>query len=363
MKVVHVETGRHFYGGAQQVVYIARGLQALGVDNALVCPPRSGIADAARAANLEVIETACRGDLDIRFVWRLRQILAELKPDLVHCHSRRGADFLGGQAASMVAIPAVVSRRVDNPESAMLAALRYRRFRRVIAISRAISQVLQDTGIAPNRIEVIRSAVDTERFTRPPERARLERDFGIGERDLAVACAAQLIPRKGHRYLLEAAAQLRAAHPTLRIVLFGQGPEEAALRSLSAELNLDGVVQFAGFRDDLDDFLGAFDLLVHPALAEGLGVVTLKAQAAGVPVVASAAGGLVEAVRDGETGALVPPGDAQALANAMRLLLDDSKLRARYARAAPQHMQASFSIDAMVEAHSRLYRAVLDESG
>lgn len=359
---MHVETGRHFYGGAQQVVYIARGLQARGVDSVLVCPPHSGIATEARAANLQVVETACRGDLDIRFVWRLRQILAELKPDLVHCHSRRGADFLGGQAAAMLAIPAVVSRRVDNPESTVMTSLRYRRFRRVVAISEAISTVLQKAGLAAGRIEVIRSAVDTERFKRPAERERLEREFGIGKQHLALACAAQLIPRKGQRLLLEAAARLRTDHPAMRIVLFGQGPEGAALRTLAAELNLEDIAYFAGFRDDLDDFLGAFDLLVHPALAEGLGVITLKAQAAGVPVVAAAAGGLTEAVSDSETGTLVAPGDVSALTHALHVLLDDSELRARYATAAPLHMQASFSIDAMVEAHLRLYATVLDEA-
>ena len=361
-RVVHVETGRHFYGGAQQVLYIARGLQVRGVDSVLVCPPQSGIAAAARAAELTVIETPCAGDLDLRFVWRLRQILADLKPDLVHCHSRRGGDFLGGQAAAMLGLPAVVSRRVDNPESALMASLRYRRFRRVVAISEAIAAVLEGAGVKADRIAVIRSAVDTERFKRRWRASAWSRSLALAADQLALACAAQLIPRKGQRLLLDAVARLRADHPTIRIVLFGQGPEEAALRTQSAELNLEDTVHFAGFRDDLDDYLGAFDLLVHPALAEGLGVITLKAQAAGVPVVASAAGGLIEAVHDGETGTLVPPGDVAALTDALRTLLDDSELRARYAKAAPLHMQTSFSIDAMVEAHLRVYRAVLNDA-
>lgn len=360
MKIVHVETGRHLYGGAQQVLYIVRGLRDRGVDNLLVCPPGSEIARSAERVGLPLALLDCSGDLDLAFVWRLRKTLAAFEPDVVHCHSRRGADFLGGQAAAMLGIPAVVSRRVDNREPNVLAALRYHKFERIVAISAAIADVLREAGVAPARVCVIRSAVDVERFEATPARSRLADEFQIGETHFALACAAQLIPRKGQRILLEALATVTQAHPELRAVLFGRGPDEAELKAHCSRLGLDGVVQFAGFRSDLDEYLGAFDALVHPALAEGLGVITLKAQAAGVPVIASAVGGLTEAVADGESGLLVTPGEVAALAAAIAPLLDDSALRARYASAGRQRMRESFSIDAMVDAHLKLYEAVLD---
>lgn len=360
MKVLHVETGRHLYGGAQQVLYITKGLSERGVDNVLVCPPGSDIAVAANAAGINTVELPCRGDLDVKFVWRLRQVMAELNPDLVHCHSRRGADFLGGQAAAMLGIPAVVSRRVDNVESRFVAGLRYRRFRRVIAISQAIANVLIEAGLDRRKLVVIRSAVDVERFAEAPNRDVLRREFGIGSKQIAVACAAQLIPRKGQMDLLAAVARLQPSHSELRVVLFGQGRDERRLRDLRDELGLGTSVQFAGFRDDLDSYLGAFDLLVHPALTEGLGVVALKAQAAGVPVIASAAGGLAEVVVDGKTGLLVPPSDDKRLADAMTKLIDDSALRDRYAKAARDHARAQFSVEPMVAAHLRLYETLLN---
>ena len=360
-KIVHVETGRHLYGGAQQVLYIVTGLAARGVDNWLVCTPDSAIAGAAAEAGVTVVEIPCRGDLDLRFTWRLRQMLAATAPDIVHCHSRRGADVLGGQAAAMLGIPAVVSRRVDNPESKLLSALRYRRFERVIAISDAIAGVLADAGLDARKIVVIRSAVDAAAFGAAPERAVLAAEFGIGPEHFAIACAAQLIPRKGQRYLLDAVARLTAQRPGLRVVLFGQGAEEAALKARCQALGLSDVVRFAGFRADLDRYLGAFDVLAHPALAEGLGVITLKAQAAGVPVVAFAAGGLPEAVVHEQTGLLVPPADTVRLAEALALLSDDRDLRDRYARAAREHAEASFSVDAMVTGHLRLYEAILND--
>ena len=363
MKTVHVETGRHVYGGAQQVLYIARGLAERGIDSTLVCVPGSDVAAAARDLDLELVELPCLGDLDLRFIWRLRQALERISPDIVHCHSRRGADFLGGQAAAMLGLPAVVSRRVDNPDTRVMAALRYRTFKRVVAISDAIAAELRNAGVPPDKIRVIRSAVDVTRFDGPFERARLEEEFNIRPEELAVACAAQLIARKGQHTLLDAVAELEPRHRNLRVVLFGQGADEAALKAKCAALGLETRVQFAGFRHDLDDYLGAFDVLVHPALAEGLGVITLKAQAAGVPVVASAVGGLPEAVGDNESGRLVPPGDVAALVTALDGVLGDSALRRRYAVAAKQRMRASFSIDTMLDAHIDLYNTVLNGVG
>ncbi len=116
MKILHVESGRHLYGGAQQVVYLAKGLNERGIDNTLVCSPGSGVDIAARDADITVANLNCAGDLVLAFAFRLRQRVLEENPDISHCHSRRGGDFLGGLAATGTSIPAVISRRVDNTD-------------------------------------------------------------------------------------------------------------------------------------------------------------------------------------------------------------------------------------------------------
>lgn len=361
MKVVHVETGRHVYGGAQQVLWLVAALEARGIGNRLVCPPGSDIERAARDAGIDVRPLPCAGDLDLRFLFRLARLLEAEPPDLVHCHGRRGADWQGGRAARRAGVPAVVSRRVDNREARWLARLRYRPFERIVAISQAIAEVLAADGVEPGRITVIRSAVDAERFTAEPNCAAFCAEYGLRADTQVIFCVAQLIPRKGQRFLLEALAALAARYPKLRAIFFGRGPAEAELRALATNLGLGGIVQFAGFRDDLDDYLACADLLVHPALEEGLGVAALKAQAAAVPVVAFAAGGLAEAVADGETGLLVPPGDGEALTAAIASLLDDPG-RCRQLGARGKHrMQTEFAVDTMADAHVALYRSVLDE--
>ena len=360
MKILHVETGRHLYGGPQQVIYLISALRERGHNCTLVCPPESGIDAAARSAGIPVRNLFCAGDLDLPFAYRLVQYLQTSKPDLVHCHSRRGADMLGGLAASIADVPAVVSRRVDNTEMRLLAALRYRPFKKIIAISEAIAAVLRDHDVDDDRIEVIRSAVDTEHFAAPADCAAYRADFGLPQDALVIAAAGQLIPRKGHRYLLQAVAELQHSHPNLRTIIFGEGYLNNQLREQAASLGLGEVVQFAGFRDDLDSYMSCVDVFVHPALAEGLGVVTLKAAAAGVPVVGFKAGGLVEAVVDGQTGILVQPENVEELRGAIAALLDDAGLRQQMGAAGRERMQNEFSIDTMVDKHITLYESVLN---
>ena len=360
MKILHVETGRHLYGGPQQVIYLISALMGRGHECTLVCPPDSGIDAAARAADIPVRNLFCAGDLDLPFAYRLSQYLQSSKPDLVHCHSRRGADLLGGLAASFADVPAVVSRRVDNTEMRLMAALRYRPFKKIIAISEAIAAVLRDRDVDEQRIEVIRSAVDTARFAALPDREAFRQEFAIADDAIVVAAAGQLIPRKGHRYLLQAFAAVRHSHPQARLIIFGEGYLNNQLRAQAASLGLGDGAQFAGFRDDLDDFMGCFDIFAHPALAEGLGVVTLKAAAAGVPVVGFNAGGLAEAVIDGETGMLVPAENVAALRDAIVALIDEEDLRQRMGSMGRERMQKEFSIATMVDKHITLYDSILN---
>ena len=360
MKILHVETGRHLYGGPQQVLYLMSALKARGHAGTLVCPPGSGIDEAARTAVLSVRNLFCAGDIDLPFAYRLTNYIKESKPDIVHCHSRRGADVLGGLAASFADVPAVVSRRVDNTEMKLTAALRYRPFKKIIAISEAVAAVLRDRGVEDDRIEVILDAVDVSEFEKPVDLDAFRAEFNIPDNCLVIAAVAQLIPRKGHRFLLDALAQLKDKQPPFRVIIFGQGPLETELREQAASLGLGDHVQFAGFHKNLDALYGCFDIFVHPALAEGLGVVTLKAAAAEVPVVGFAAGGLSEAVDDNNTGILVPPEDTDGLANAISSLIADEALRKKMGVAGRERMRKQFSIDTMANKHVQLYQSILN---
>ena len=375
MKTLHLETGRHLYGGPRQVLLLLDGLRKRGVGVTLACPTDSAIAAAATAAGHEVITHAIGGDLDVSAISFLTRTVERLKPDLLHAHSRRGADFFGGLAATIARIPAVLTRRVDNPDTPVVGSLKYLAYDRVIAISDAVHEQLQRQGVPPEKLRTIRSSIDAAACQPTWTREQFLAEFTLEPAHRIVAVVAQLIPRKGHALLLQAWPLIHKRCPDARLLIFGAGPLQAELEAQLRDESLHdhtghdhtgqsgtglvSTVTFAGFRPDLRAFLGRIDLLVHPATREGLGIGLLEAQAAGVPVVAFAAGGVPEAVADGDTGLLVEPGNASALAEAVILLLDDPNWRQKLGGAAAERIRTRFSPDRMVEAYIELYREVL----
>ncbi|WP_440996099.1 glycosyltransferase [Arhodomonas sp. SL1] len=358
MTVVHVETGTHLYGGALQVLMLLRGLAASPGRQVLVCPAGSEIAEAARGVADRVVAVPVHGDLDIAFGARLYRVLREEGADLVHLHSRRGADVIGGIAARLAGVPAVLSRRVDNPEPRCWVALKYRLYAHVITISEGIRAVLLAEGLAPEKVTCVPSAVDTEAYRPDCDRDWFRREFGLADDEPTVGMAAQFIPRKGYRVLVEAAPAILAEHPRSRFLLFGRGPEEGAIRSLVRERGLEERFIFAGFREDLPRVLPCLDVLAHPAHMEGLGVILLQAAACGVPVVASAAGGIPEIVVDGENGSLIDDGDVEALSSAIVGLLHRPQCCHALGQAGRERVRRVFSIDAMVAGNRSVYARV-----
>jgi len=168
MKVMHVEAGRNLYGGALQVFYLLRHLSTRNVDNILVCPPGSAIGKECREfATIE--ECRMGGDLDALLCGRLQKIIALHQPDIVHIHSRRGADIWGGLAARRSHTPALLTRRVDNREANFLARWKGGLYKKVVAISEGIRQVQLSMGLTAAHVITIHSAVDTDAYRPAPE--------------------------------------------------------------------------------------------------------------------------------------------------------------------------------------------------
>ena len=362
MRVVHIESGQHLYGGAQQVRYLLAGLAAEGIDNVLICPRGSAIADAVGGINgqAEVIEIPMRGDLDIALPGRLRSLIESRQPDLVHVHSRRGADKFGGWNARWAGVPAVLTRRVESAEFRTIALLKYQPYAAIIAISRAIERELKDNmGLSEQRIHYVASGVDTERF-RPAEHAgRLQALFGIPEHAITIGVIAQLIERKGHARLFDLLPPLIADNPNLHVLCFGQGPLADALSAQLDELGISANVHLAGFRGDLSRLLPELNVLAHPAEREGLGVAVLEAMSCGVAVVASDTGGLTDVVEHERTGLLVATEDERGWSDALRLLISDTDLRIRLGTLGRRRIEADFSATQMTAGNLEVYHHVM----
>lgn len=360
MRVLHVESGRHLYGGAQQMLSLVQGLRPLGVESVVACPVGAEVAEACRP-HAEVVELPMGGDLDLVMPFRLATVARRHQVDLLHAHSRRGADLYTGWTARLVDRPAVMSRRVDNTEAPWLARLRAAPYRRVIAISEGIRQVQLGLGVPASRLTVIRDAIDAGPYLLHVDRSAYRRSLGLPQDAVLVGMAAQFIHRKGHDLLLAALEQVLPAWPRLHVLLFGRGPLKAQVESEIQRRGWEPRVRLMGFVDPISQHLGALDALVHPARAEGLGVVLLQAASAGLPVIASRAGGMPEAVLHEETGLLIPVGDVDALAAGLFRLRDQPELARRWGEAGRDRMLSEFSIDAMARGHLVVYQEALND--
>ncbi len=293
-------------------------------------------------------------------VGRLRRELGRARPDLVHVHSRRGADLFGGLASAFEGLPAVLTRRVESAEPSFWARLKYRPYAAVIALSSAIERQLTIAGAAPGVIHRIPSAVDTGQYRPDPEaRARLRAAYGLPDDALVVGVVAQLIARKGHGSLLEALPALLERRAAVRVLCFGRGPLAQPLEARIRALGLQDRVRLAGFRDDLPVLIPGLDVLAHPAEREGLGVALLEAASCAVPAVASAVGGIVDVVTDERTGLLAAVNDRAAFLAALERLVDGADERRRLGAAAREAVAARFTVTQLVAAHERLYASVL----
>jgi len=359
LKIVHLEAGTHLYGGALQVLYLVEGLAKRGVENLLVVPKGSAVETEAVRRGLPVKPIAMAGEADLAFPFRFRKLLREETPDIVHLHSRRGADTLGALTTKLAGIPTVLSRRVDNPEAGWSLAAKYRLYDRVITISEAIRTVLITQGVPEEKVRCVHSALDPTPHRGRCNRSAFQKEFGLRDGGRVVGMAAQFIERKGHGTLLEAIPEILRGQPDTHFLLFGQGPLRGEIEARVREEGLEGKVSFPGFRDDLPALLPCLDLLVHPAMMEGLGIILLQASASGIPIVASRAGGIPEAVVDGETGILVEPGDATALSTAACTLLADPARARQMGQAGRRRVRELFSVDRMVEGNLGVYRSIL----
>jgi glycosyltransferase involved in cell wall biosynthesis len=359
LTIAHVDAERGFSGGEVQVFLLMDGLAARGHDNLLLCPPHSAAEHEARRRGIACATVPMRNDADVAAVWRLARPLRH-DIDLVHLHTGRAA-WLGAVAARLAGVPAIVTRRMDRPiRPGLRTRLIYRHLtRRVVAIAPGVAARLTAGGVPAARITCIPSAVDPVRVRPRRGSSATRAAYGAAPDDQVVLALSSLVTRKGLDVLLDAVAILgqRGIRPWVWIA--GDGPEQAALAAQAARLGVDRQLNMLGPTTDVGDLLAACDLFVLPSRREGLGVAALEAMAAGRAVVASGVGGLGDAVVDGRTGLLVPPGDADALADALAKVLGDAALRSRLAAAGPTRIAEGFLSDQMVEAYLRVYRDVL----
>ena len=363
--VVYFVASETFGGAEQALLTTLAGLDRDRWRPVLFHPSHPGLApllDGVRRLGIRTREAArvwgrgAPGQL-ARFVARLRGE----RPAVFHAHLYWPlACKFELLAAAIAQVPAVVATEhsfVEEParRSIALQKLLSPCVDRYIAVSGDLAGRLSRTfGFPGSKLAVVPNGISLERFGKPPDPA-LRRELDQGTDRPVVLTTARLDAAKGLDHLLGAAARV----PEALFVVAGEGPLRGALEARARHLELDGRVRFLGQRWDVPGLLGAADLFVLPSLSEGLPLTVLEAMAAGTPVVATDVGGTSEALVHGETGLLVPPADAAALAGAIRTLLADRGRAERLATAARARVREHFSAEAMVKGITGIYEDIL----
>jgi len=276
---------------------------------------------------------------------------------IVHAADMPSNTF-GVAGAALAGVPVRIASRRDVNRgwtAAQLALQRasYALAHVIAANSKAAAARLRVEHVSPRKIAVIPNGLELARFRVRSSHAPLRR----------VVTVANLRPEKGHAVLIRAAVRILDEFPDARFVFVGNGTERDALVELARACGVSHAVSFAGHSEDVASYLAAADLFALPSRTEAFPNALLEAMAAGLPVVASAVGGIPEIVDDGQTGLLAAAGDPRALADRIARLMRDGQLAARLGTAARMVVAARFSFERMVSDFDRLYVSQLTRRG
>ena len=366
IRILLVTVGLGVGGTEGQVLELASRLDPARFD-VVVCALKGEdvLAGELRARGVRVVLLYGEGQRDVRVLYRLVRLVQAEAPDLIHSFLSPAnlASRLAGRACR---VPVVISSYRDREAwksglDRLADRFTLRWIRAATCCSDAVRRfVAGHIGGESGKLLTIHNGVDLAQFAVRKGVSRAE--LGLRGDLPVVGTVCRLIePKKGLAVLVKALARLkdRAGTPQCQVLIVGEGSAERVIRALCGELGVMQWVVFAGLRRDVPRILPSLDVFVMPSRYEGFGIGIVEAMAAGLPVVASAVGGIPEIVIHGETGLLVPPDDPGRLAEALRELTANPEKAKTMGQRGRQRAKALFSVEAMVKQHEDLYERLL----
>ncbi|MHC1562408.1 glycosyltransferase [Actinomycetospora sp. C-140] len=362
-------------GGAEVVLLeMFRHLDPEKVRPELVCLREGGtLADDFRASGFDVTVFDRHGWSDLRETAKLFTHFRRTKPDVVLVpHFQRAPLVLGPWFAKLARVPANVIA-VHNMDlhhvgdralpPYVVETLRVTDGLALLVPSQsAYLREHEGVGRFPwRRVPeyVVPNGIRIPELPTPTQRAEVRAELGFADDDVVAVIVARITPIKGHDLLLRALARLAPDHPRLKVLVVGEGPLAEERAALAEELGVADRVVFTGLRRDVPRLLAGADLGVLPSKHEGVPMSVIEQMAAGLPVVASAVGGLPDIIGDGTEGYLLPAGDLDALTRRLGELAGDDELRQSFGKAARSRAERDFSIETTARCCERMISDLL----
>jgi FkbM family methyltransferase len=362
LRIVHTEASCGWGGQEIRILTEARAMIDRGHQVEIWAAPGSNIIqDAARRGiphrGLPIARKGWRG------VMAIRKALTETRPAVVNTHSSTDAWLVAIACLTLRNPPPVVRTRHISaavPRNLATRWLYTRATRRIVTTGERLRETLiRENRYRESRVTSIPTGVDTSRF-RPADRDAARRALGLDPSARYVGIVATLRSWKGHLHLLEAFGLLAGEDPWLRLVIVGDGPMHSVIAERIEQAGLTGKVVLAGRQQAVEQWLQALDVFCLPSYAnEGVPQSLVQAMLTRLPVVTTPVGGIPEAVADGVSGLIVPARDSEALAHAMRRVLEDPGLAGRLGAAARESAARNFGLETMVLRMELVFRDVI----
>ena len=292
-------------------------------------------------------------------IWKLSKLLQEIQPAILHVNDLYWVPQ-AIQASKHSSAPVIATIR-QNLHPTRIRQYQLDRADYLIALSSKTRGTLLEEGVPPARVRIIPTGVDIDRLTAESNGTAVRGSLGIPPEAPVIGCLANVLEIKGQDILLFAFADVAKSYPEAHLLLVGRDTSSfgAKMHGLAEELGVGARTHFVGFQTDVRPYLAAMNLVTLPSRSEGLPIALLEAMAMGVPVVASAVGGIPELVVQGVTGRLVESGNTVALSEAMRDYLSHPLAWIEEGKQAKERVHHQYSIKAEVGALEDLYRSAI----
>ena len=371
LTVFHLDDGKELRGGQRQMLYLVKELDRLGHDNTVVCRHGSPLHAAALRKNFKTFTLPYYFEWDPLSALLLRRALKSLPagnfPPVLHSHTGHTAGVSWLASAGLDCVR-VAHRRVDFIPGSFTARYKYSKAHSVIAISEAVRDILLRAGVPEEKVAVVNSTIDLDDTPWKPgefpayrsaARAGLAAELAIPKDAFWAGSLIALVPHKDPENMVRAAADVLKEAPDTYFLIAGEGPLAEKTAHLARMLRIQDRFKLIGYRKDPYKILAALDLFVLSSCEEGMGSVLVEAMNAGLPLLATTAGGITDVVEDGANGLTVPPRDQEALAQAALRLIRDPELRARLAAEAHRRRE-DFSSPRMAALTLKCYEAAIE---
>lgn len=364
MKILHISTENTWRGGERQLVLLHSELSKAGTDSLVIARKSSPVAEICRKEGLSCLQIPIGSAYDLKAAWNIRNIARKEKADILHAHTSKGHTLAILANIMAASVPVVLSRRVDFPvKSNFLSLYKYNShfIRKIICVSDEIKKITAPSIRDKEKLITIHSGVDIDKFSDISDLGHFRNNFDIPENISIIGNTSALADHKDYYTFVDTAVAVHKRNADTHFFIVGDGPLEAELRKYVNEKSAESYITFTGFIEEIGLALKSLDIFLFTSKTEGLGTSVLDAMAAGIPVVATKAGGVPEMIKHDYNGLLCPVGSTHCLTTSVERLLKDNALKMKLLENAKKTI-VGFSYQKTAKKTLSIYHEILNNN-